>query len=198
MIRKREILSAASYSLTFTDSVLADGSHSGYGYGWFVSPMREHRALTHSGGTAGFSSNFLYLPDDDITIVVLTNSGTANPVSITEHFARVLVPGLRYTTIPDERPEVGRLLFDFYSHRADAEPYLSSFTAEFAKQIAPYWSANADYYKTLGAPLGVELVERIADEGALRYRVRYKDAARLVRMKLDASGKISEMTGSEE
>jgi len=198
VIRKKAILKPESYALTFTDTVLADGSLSGYGLGWFVSPMRDHRALTHSGGTAGFSTNFLYLPDDDVTIVVLTNSGTVNPVSITEHFARVIVPALRYTAIPDPRPEVGRLLLDVYAHRTDAEPYLSAFTPEFAKQIAPYWSTSLDYYKSLGAPLSVALVELFPDKAAFRYRVQYKEGARLVRVKLDASGKISELSGSEE
>jgi CubicO group peptidase (beta-lactamase class C family) len=198
VIRTKAILKPESYALIFTDTMLADGSSSGYGLGWFVAPMRDHRALTHSGGTAGFSSNFLYLPDDDVAIVVLTNSGAANPVSVTEHFARVMVPALRYSTIPDKRPEVGRLLLDFYSHRVSAEPYLSAFTPEFAKQVAPYWSSNIAYYKSLGAPLGVELVERFPGNESFRYRVRYKDAARLVRVKLDRSGKISELSGSEE
>jgi CubicO group peptidase (beta-lactamase class C family) len=198
VIGKKGILKPESYALTFTDTLLADGSRSGYGFGWFVSPMRDHRALEHTGGTAGFSCDFLYLPDDDVTIIVLTNSGTANPQSISNHFARQLVPGLRYTTIPDRHPEVGRLLLDFYSRRPSAEPYLSTLTPEFAKVVAPYWLANLDYYKAIGAPLGVELVEQIPDEQALRYRVRYKDVARLVRVKLDASGKISELSGAEE
>jgi hypothetical protein len=184
--------------LTFTDTLLTDGSRSGYGFGWFVSPMRDHRALAHSGGTAGFSCNFLYLPDDDVAIIVLTNTGTANPQSITDHFARQLVPGLRYSTIPDPRPDVARLLLEYFSHRIDTEPYLSAFTPEFAHAVAPYWSANLDYYNSIGAPLGVELVEQITDEQALRYRVRYADTARLVRVKVDASGKFSELTGTEE
>jgi CubicO group peptidase (beta-lactamase class C family) len=198
VIRKKAIMSSESYALTFTDTPLTDGSRSGYGFGWFVSPMRDHRALAHSGGTAGFSCNFLYLPDDDVTIIVLTNSGTANPQSITDHLARRLVPGLRYTTIPDQRPEVARLLLDYFSHRVAAEPYLSAFTPEFAKVVAPYWSANLDYYKSLGAPLGVELVEQTQEEQAFRYRVRYRDTARLVRVKIDASGKVSELSGAEE
>lgn len=198
VVRKKAILNSGSYALMFADAPLTDGSRSGYGLGWFVSRMRDHRALAHSGGTAGFSCNFLYLPDDDVTIIVLTNSGTANPQSITDHLARRLVPGLRYTTIPDERPEVARLLLDYFSHRVAAEPYLSAFTPEFAKVVAPYWSASLDYYKSLGAPLGVELVERIPDEQAFRYRVRYHDTARLVRVKLDASGKVSELSGTEE
>jgi CubicO group peptidase (beta-lactamase class C family) len=198
VIRKKAILKPDSYALTLADTKLADGTRSGYGFGWFVSPMREHRALAHSGGTAGFSCNFLYLPDDDVTIIVLTNSGTANPQSITDHFARQFVPGLRYASIPDPHPETGRLLLEYFSHRAATEPFVAVFTPEFAKLVSTYWSANLDYFKSLGPPLGVELVEQLPAEGASRYRIRYRDAARLVRLKLDEAGKVSEMTGSEE
>ena len=197
VIRKKAILKPESYALSFADTPLADGSNAGYGLGWFVAPMRDHRALAHSGGTAGFGCNFLYLPDDDVTIVVLTNSGSSNPVGLTDHFARMVVPALRYVAIPDKRPEVGRLVLDYFSHRTEAEPYLAAFTPEFAKRVAPHWSANIDYYKSLGAPLGVELVEVLPEE-AFRYRVRYKNDARLVRVKLDASGKIGTMSSAEE
>jgi CubicO group peptidase (beta-lactamase class C family) len=198
VIRKKEILKPESYALMFTDTLLADGGRSGYGFGWFVAAMRDHRAITHSGGTAGFACNFLYLPDDDVTIIVLMNTGTANPTNFTDHFARVMVPGLRYATIPEQRPEVGKLLLDLYAHRAQAEPYLAPFTGEFGKQVAPYWSASLDYYKALGAPLGAELVELFPGEESFRYRVRYRDTNRLVRVTLDASGKISGLTGTEE
>lgn len=198
VIRKHSVLKPESYTLSFSDNVFADGNHSGYGFGWFVAPMRNHRALAHSGGTAGFGANFLYLPDDDVTIIVLMNSADANPISITDHFARALVPALRYTAIPDARPEVGRMLLDAYSHRTDAEPYLFAFTPEFGKLVATYWSRSIDYYKALGPPLGVELVELFPGEETFRYRMKFRDTARLVKVKLDAAGKISELTGSEE
>ena len=198
VIGKRGILKPESYALMLADNRLANGSRSGYGFGWFVSPMRGHRALAHSGGTAGFSCNLFYLPDDDVTVVVLTNSGNANPVSLTDHFARVIVPELRYTTIADPHPEVGRRLLDYYAHRTDAEPHVSAFTPEFGKQVAEYWTAGLDYYRAIGAPVGVELVERLPEEERVRYRVRYRDVARLVLLKLDASGRIAEASGSEE
>jgi len=110
----------------------------------------------------------------------------------------VLVPGLRYATIADPHPEVGKRLFDYFAHRADAEPYVSMFTPEFAKLVAEYWTASLDYFRAIGAPVGVELVERLPEEGRVRYRVRYQNVARLVLLKLDAAGRIAEASGSEE
>jgi hypothetical protein len=108
------------------------------------------------------------------------------------------VPALRYTAIPDSRPEIGRQVMDYFTHRTSAEPYLSPLSKELAEQVAPYWSTNVDYYNSLGPPLGIELVEQVPDENAFRYRVRYKDAARIVLVKVDGTGKLSELAGSEE
>lgn len=74
------VLTTDSYVQTWTNHALADGSASGYGFGWFVSSIRGHRVQEHSGGTAGFSADILRLPDDRVTVIVLTNSHDANPV----------------------------------------------------------------------------------------------------------------------
>lgn len=57
----------------FTPYPLADGESSGYGYGWFVSDLRGHRAVEHGGGINGFSCYTLSLPDDRIYVALLTN-----------------------------------------------------------------------------------------------------------------------------
>jgi CubicO group peptidase (beta-lactamase class C family) len=46
---------------------------SGYGMGWFVREFPGQRIWRHSGGTGGFSSQNTILPDDHLSIVVLTN-----------------------------------------------------------------------------------------------------------------------------
>jgi hypothetical protein len=43
-----------------------------YGFGWFVDARRAHRWIYHTGITGTELSNF---PDDEITVVVLTNLG---------------------------------------------------------------------------------------------------------------------------
>jgi hypothetical protein len=60
----------------------------------------------------------------------MTHTRSSEPTEVIPHRARVIVPGLRYTALEDKRPEVGRMLHDAYSHRTDAEPYVSPFTAE--------------------------------------------------------------------
>jgi CubicO group peptidase (beta-lactamase class C family) len=196
----QSILSRDSYSQIWTNALLADGSPSGYGFGWFVSPMREHRSQNHSGLTAGFSSNILRLPDDRVTVIVLSNTGSAGTVSITNHIARVLVPSLVYAPIPEQDPQVAQMVMDFYTHRVDPEVYDKPLSADFAAKIRPYWAANHEYFRALGPPRTIVLVERSA-VGATRlyrYRVRYADTSRLVLVTLDADSRIADIQAEEE
>ena len=75
------------YSRATTSGTLADGSKTGYGYGWFV---RSETVVDHAGGWVGFSS---YIYRDLATgklLVVLDNSTNA---------LRVVPKGFRFTSI---------------------------------------------------------------------------------------------------
>jgi CubicO group peptidase (beta-lactamase class C family) len=90
------LLRKSSYEQMWTDTVLTDGTLSGYGFGWFVSSMHGHRSQEHSGGTAGFTTDIRRLPEDHLTVIVLTNcyQETADPAALASHIAQIYVPGL--------------------------------------------------------------------------------------------------------
>jgi hypothetical protein len=47
-----------------------------YGYGWFIGSEGAHREIEHTGEIGGFlSANQLY-PDDDLTVIYLSNLET--------------------------------------------------------------------------------------------------------------------------
>ncbi|MBB5716957.1 serine hydrolase domain-containing protein [Sphingomonas aerophila] len=62
-----KLVNAASLAAMFTDA-----GH-GYGLGSFVEVRRGHRLWDHGGNLPGFSCAFEYYPDDDLTVIVLTN-----------------------------------------------------------------------------------------------------------------------------
>jgi len=45
-----------------------------YGYALFIDSMEKHRRIWHNGGIPGFSSCLTYYPENDVTIVVLSNN----------------------------------------------------------------------------------------------------------------------------
>lgn len=67
-----------------------------------ISPFEGHRKIMHPGAIFGFSSQYAYYPDDDVTIVVLTNMQTEAlpPVSIEQKIARAVL-GLTQPRIVD-------------------------------------------------------------------------------------------------
>lgn len=200
MLDAQSVLATDSYAKMWANQALADGSPSGYGFGWFVSPVRGHRAQEHSGGTAGFSSDILRLPEDRVTVVVLTNSYDANPVGIARHIAAQFVPSLVYTKITDTKPPLTRNVFDYYSHRLDPEVYARNLSPEFLEKTRPRWSKGHEFYRSLGPPLGIERVQRDSGDAAssYRYRVRYAETALIVVATIDGKGRITNLAGAEE
>jgi CubicO group peptidase (beta-lactamase class C family) len=68
-----ELLNAESKEKMFTPNL------ENYGYCWRLGVDRGHRTIGHGGGAPGVSASFMRYPDDDVTIIVLSNySGPAS------------------------------------------------------------------------------------------------------------------------
>jgi CubicO group peptidase (beta-lactamase class C family) len=52
-----------------------------YGLGWFVGEYKELPLVEHGGNTLGFTSDFAFLPETGIGVVILTNAQGTNAVS---------------------------------------------------------------------------------------------------------------------
>ena len=63
-----------------------------YGLGIQAIPVAGHAALGHSGRFLGFRNVARYLPDEGITIAVLTNQGVLDPARIEEALIRIVLP----------------------------------------------------------------------------------------------------------
>lgn len=64
--------------------------HLAYGYGLGVDTSESPRIL-HGGGISGFVSSLLYLPNQDATIVVLSNVESINPEQISAGLASIVL-----------------------------------------------------------------------------------------------------------
>jgi CubicO group peptidase (beta-lactamase class C family) len=67
---------------------------SGYAFGWLVDRLHGHRYLYHPGIFWGYQTSNVYLPDDDIAVVVLSNVEETETNSIAGHLAMMAL-GLR-------------------------------------------------------------------------------------------------------
>ncbi|PSL46363.1 CubicO group peptidase (beta-lactamase class C family) [Chitinophaga niastensis] len=103
------ILTADSKKQMWTPAILNNGNAAPYGYGWFTDVINGHRRIHHGGGLPGFSAAIERYPDDRLTVIVLANTASANPVKMARHIAGYHMPALKPMTekpIVDTEPHI--------------------------------------------------------------------------------------------
>lgn len=92
-IRTGTLLRRESWDRMGKDFTLSDGNHTGYGYGWFIRQLGDHKALGHGGDIGGFSADTWRFPNEGIFIAVLANSDSLDPAPdiIAEKIANIIL-----------------------------------------------------------------------------------------------------------
>ncbi len=66
---------------------LADGKEADYGYGWRLGNVYESPSIWHGGGIEGFGTTEMYLPQEDVFVVVFTNCDCNYPKELASRLA---------------------------------------------------------------------------------------------------------------
>lgn len=97
-LQDRKLVSEKGLEQLWTPQQLPDGSYrgfnrtiNGYGLGWPVIRRAEHPAVTPTGGDR--AAIFIY-PEDDLTVIVLTNLMGASPQKFVDRIAAQYIPDL--------------------------------------------------------------------------------------------------------
>ena len=83
---KKETLDKA-----FTRYKLTDGKKADYGYGWKLGYVYESPSIWHGGGIEGFGAMEIYLPKEDVFVVVFSNCDCIYPKDIASKLAALAV-----------------------------------------------------------------------------------------------------------
>jgi CubicO group peptidase (beta-lactamase class C family) len=75
----------------WTAVLLNDSKSSGYGLGWHIGANWGKRSASHGGTMTGFRSHYVRLLDDGVSVIVLTNLGSANPQEIVSKIMPVVL-----------------------------------------------------------------------------------------------------------
>ncbi|HZC08301.1 MAG TPA: serine hydrolase domain-containing protein [Ktedonobacterales bacterium] len=70
---------------------LASGRTVGYGMGWGIRGYRGRRAIGHAGGVPGYSAFYGRFPDEDLSIIVLSNRALFDAAGLAEPIAALLL-----------------------------------------------------------------------------------------------------------
>ena len=197
-----QLLKQSSLDRIFTVYSLNDGKPNppGYGFGWFIGEQNHHKRIEHGGAWQGFTTEISRYPDDNLTVVVLTNldAGHSNPGLIANVVAGLVIPALlsaKLVVIPDNDPQVVvklKSLLDQIVAGTDLRPQA---TPELASRVTPEAVARAKRRLQNLWPGGtITLVKR--DSGSsgqpiTTFRIRKADSAALITFGLNSEGKIS-------
>ncbi|MBL8205016.1 MAG: beta-lactamase family protein [Blastocatellia bacterium] len=94
MLYTDKILTAATREQMWSPMPLNNGMKHPYGFGWELNSLGSHKQVSHGGSLPGFRSNFARFVDDKLSIIVLTNSGNANPQTVVKGVAALYFPDL--------------------------------------------------------------------------------------------------------
>jgi CubicO group peptidase (beta-lactamase class C family) len=174
-----KILNEKQRAASFTPVKLNNGKSAPYGYGWQLDPVNGHRSISHGGSWQGFKTQLSRLVDDKLTVIVLANSASANPVKLTNLIFAHYEPKLAKVpekAIEDTEPAVmARARAAVASLTAGQVP--AALGGQAALGLTPeYIKFLAPQLKELGPLLGVEALTRAVDGEKRRYRYRFRHA----------------------
>jgi CubicO group peptidase (beta-lactamase class C family) len=94
VISEKNILKRREPQIKITDEM-------SYGLGWVVGKENGLAEVAHSGGTFGFSSDCFFLPEQNVGMIVLTNSAVAGPLidAIKRELLEILFDGKSHALV---------------------------------------------------------------------------------------------------
>jgi len=93
-IKNNTLINQDSKDKVFTNYKLKDGESINYGYGWSLKSISNVPTYEHGGAIPGFKSMGVYIPSEDIYIVVLTNCDCNSPTKATQKIAEEIITEL--------------------------------------------------------------------------------------------------------
>ncbi|WP_299685929.1 serine hydrolase domain-containing protein [uncultured Dokdonia sp.] len=90
-LHDKTVLSEFVVSQLTTEKKIHSGEGTGYGYGFFLRELQGSPTIQHGGNLFGFTTNGLYLPDEDIFVCVLSNTKFDRTPDIADYIGSILI-----------------------------------------------------------------------------------------------------------
>lgn len=81
------ILNPSSKKQMWTPTKLNNGTVTKYGFGWFIESVEGHKNIGHGGSTSGFSASIQRFPDDNLAVILLSNTDEQIATTLAKHIA---------------------------------------------------------------------------------------------------------------
>lgn len=90
-LNQNTLLKASSSKKAFTAYQLNNGTSIHYGYGWHISQINGAPSREHGGSVFGFKTMGVYLPQQDIYVIGLSNCDCNSPTQVTRDIAKLVL-----------------------------------------------------------------------------------------------------------
>jgi hypothetical protein len=191
------VLKPESWAEVYRPARLNSGKTYPYGFGWFLESS-QGRVHHHGGAWQGFQTFFIRYLDEQIAVVVLTNSSSASPEIIARGVAARYEPKLKLPPgmpIEDREPAVSERLTRLIGQLANGKPDIREFRSISPEDLKGY----GEFYRARLQPLGelreLRLFRRseVGDDAAYLYRAKFANGLMQAVMLLDANSKVSQL-----
>jgi CubicO group peptidase (beta-lactamase class C family) len=194
-LNSNKLFTDAQKKLMWTPVRLNNGKAEPYGFGWSLNDIAGHKHIGHGGAWQGFRTTIMRLVDDKLTVIVLANSGSANPDTIARRVAGCYLPDLApkpLVEIPDKDPQVTASIVKMLDLKGDA--LRAKLSPEFLKAVpaSAFDSSIHELNKSLGAFRRAALLQT-QDQGEGRfymYRLEYAKGNATIRIVLSKGGLV--------
>ncbi|MCX6145393.1 MAG: serine hydrolase [Ignavibacteriales bacterium] len=90
-LETRSLVQPSLFKEAHTPGRLSDGSSTTYGFGWYIEPYKDVPTFYHTGSTRGFRNAILRIPNQKLTIIILTNRNEGEPIEIARKVADLIL-----------------------------------------------------------------------------------------------------------
>jgi D-alanyl-D-alanine carboxypeptidase len=196
------ILKKVSKEQMWSPVKLNDGTTYPYGFGWFVDTIQSHRRVHHGGAQPGFKADLERYVDDELTIIVLANNGSAETEKIARHIAGYYIPAFApplEEAIADTNPRITARIKEMIDGFKKGNLDRNMFTSNVASEIEKARSYFSQTFSSSGKIQTFSLVERnlTGTYPHYRYRLDYRYDSFFVICEFDKNGKINGIGISE-
>ena len=193
----RKLLEPQSWAQIERPAALKSGRSYPYGFGWYMEHTAGQDAWRHSGAWLGFQSFVIHYRGDELTLVALANSDSADPETIVRHVAGMLEPKLARppaAPIEDRAPQVTGRLRTLLQRIAAGRVESKDFTFVSQAELAERMANDRKTVQSLGALQELALFEHreLGGDQMYRYRARFERGMLEMNLGYAPDGRIAE------
>lgn len=198
-LRARKILKPESWAEVYKPVKLNSGKTYPYGFGWSLEKMPGERgAYQHGGAWQGFRTFYIRYLDDEISVVVLTNSSSGDPETIARGVAGRYDSKLQLppaAPIDETDPAVTQRLRGLIDDMVAGKPAVKDYVMP-PEMLIRYGNYYSKQLSDKGALQELRLFRRgeLGNDMVYHYRARFQNGLMDVGLALDPTSKVSRLS----